>query len=116
MGVVGRLASHFFTIQAPVDSPRRNSCSFVFPPWPYARHFEFPIPQVHPIREFERRMPPTFAHEEIAIDRTTELRGYFQSERYFSHCEDEMRHYFRPHHALSHFLERAFSDLLAAKT
>ena len=61
-------------------------------------------------------MTRTFAYEEIVIDRATELRGYFQSERYFAHCEDEVRHYFTPHHALADLLERQFGDLIAAKT
>ena len=95
---------------------RGNGCPFVFPPWPPSRHFEFPIPQSRFIREFERRVTRTFAHEEIMIDRATELRGYFQSERYFTHCEEEVRHYFTPHHALADLLERQFGDLIAAKT
>jgi hypothetical protein len=116
IGELGRLGNQLFQIAATIGIARRNGCSFVFPPWPYARHFEFPIPQVRPIRHFQRRMPRTHAYEEIVIDRTTELRGYFQSERYFAHCADEVRHYFTPHHALSYYLERAFGDLLAAKT
>ena len=116
IGELGRLGNQLFQIAATIGIARRNDCSFVFPPWPYARHFEFPIPQMHPIRHFERRTARTFAYEEIVIDRTAELRGYFQSERYFAHCADEVRHYFTPHHALSYFLERAFGDLLAQKT
>ena len=116
LGELGRLGNQLFQIAATIGIARRNGCSFVFPPWSYARHFEFPIPQVRPIREFQRRMPRTFGYEEIVIDRTTELRGYFQSERYFAHCEDEVRHYFTPHHALADLLERQFGDLIGAKT
>ncbi len=68
------------------------------------------------VRQFQRRYSRTFAYEEIAIDRATELFGYFQSYRYFEHCEDEVRRFFTPHHTLSHMLEAGFSDLLAAKT
>ncbi len=50
------------------------------------------------------------------IDRATELFGYFQSEKYFAHCADEVRHYFTPHHAISELLEKGFGDLLAGKT
>src|ERR1700731_1284051 len=116
LGEMGRFGNQLFQIAATIGIARRNGCSFVFPIWPYARHFEFPIPQSRFIREFERRMPRTFGYEDIAIHRTTELRGYFQSERYFTHCQDEVRHYFTPHHALAQLLERHFGDLIATKT
>lgn len=64
----------------------------------------------------QRRMPRSFGYEEIVVDRATELWGYFQSERYFAHCQDEVRHYFTPHRALSQLLERGYGDLLAART
>jgi len=116
LGELGRLGNQLFQIAATIGIARRNGCSFIFPIWPPARHFEFPIPQAHAIRHMQRRTPRSFGYEEIVIDRATELWGYFQSERYFSHCSDEVRHYFTPHHALSQMLERAFGDLLAAKT
>jgi hypothetical protein len=116
LGEMGRFGNQLFQIAATIGIARRNGCPFVFPMWPYARHFEFPIPQSRYIREFERRMPRTFAYEEIVIDRATELRGYFQSERYFANCKGEVRHYFTPHHALAQLLERQFGDLLAAGT
>jgi hypothetical protein len=116
LGELGFLGNQLFQIAATIGIARRNGCPFVFPPWPPSRHFEFPIPQSRLIRQFERRMTRTFAYEEIVIDRATELRGYFQSERYFAHCEDEVRHYFTPHHALADLLERQFGDLIAAKT
>jgi hypothetical protein len=116
LGEMGRFGNQLFQIAATIGIARRNGCSFVFPPWPYARHFEFPIPQIRWVRQFERRIPRTFGYEEIVIDRATELFGFFQSERYFAHCADEVRHYFTPHHALSELLEKGFGDLLAAKT
>jgi Glycosyl transferase family 11 len=116
LGEYGLLGNQLFQIAATIGVARRNGCAFVFPPWPPSRHFEFPIPQVRFIRQYERRMSRTFGYEEIAIDRTTELRGYFQSERYFAHCTDEVRHYFTPHHALALLLDRQFGDLFATRT
>ena len=116
LGERGQLGNQLFQIAATIGVARRSGCSFVFPPWPYARHFEFPIPQARSIRHFERRMPSTWAYEEITVDRTTELWGYFQSERFFAHCQDEVRHYFTPHHALAQMLDRQFGDLMGART
>jgi hypothetical protein len=116
LGELGFLGNQLFQIAATIGIARRNCCPFVFPPWQHSRHFEFPIPQSRLIRQFERRMTRTFAYEEIVIDRATELRGYFQSERYFADREDEVRHYFTPHHVLARLLERQFGDLIAAKT
>ena len=72
LGEMGRFGNQLFQIAATIGIARRNGCSFIFPPWPYARHFEFPIPQSRFIRQFERRMPRTFGYEEIVIARTTE--------------------------------------------
>ncbi len=116
VGELGRFGNQLFQVAASIGIARRNACSFVFPTWQYSRHFEFPVPQAHSIRHMQRRMPRSFGYEEIVIDRATELWGFFQSERYFAHCEDEVRHYFTPHHALSQLLERGFADLLARET
>ena len=116
LGELGRLGNQLFQIAATIGIARRNDCPFIFPPWPYAKYFEFPIPQSHAIRMMQRRLQRGFEYEEIAIDRAAELFGYFQSERYFSHCEDDVRHYFTPHRALAQVLQRAFGDLLAART
>ncbi len=116
LGELGRFGNQLFQIAATIGIARRNGCSFVFPTWQYSRYFEYPVPQAHPIRHMQRRMPRTFGYEEIVIDRATELWGYFQSERYFAHCEDEVRRYFTPHHALAQLLERGFGDVLARET
>src|ERR1700722_13371875 len=62
LGEMGRFGNQLFQIAATIGIARRNGCSFVFPIWPYARYFEFPIPQSRLIRQFERRMPRTFAY------------------------------------------------------
>jgi hypothetical protein len=116
LGELGRLGNQLFQIAATIGIARRSGCSFVFPPWPYTRQFEFPIPQAHSIRQMQRRTPRSFAYEEIVIDRATELYGFFESEQFFAHCKDEVRHYFTPHHAVSQLLERGFTDLLATRT
>jgi len=116
LGQLGRFGNQLFQIAATIGFARRNGCEFVFPAWPYSRFFEFPLPQIRFVRQFQRRYSRTFAYEEIAIDRATELFGYFQSYRYFEHCEDEVRRFFTPHRTLSHMLEAGFGDLLAAKT
>ena len=116
LGELGRLGNQLFQIAATIGIARRNGCSFVFPTWPYSRHFEFPLPQAHPIRHMQRRLPRSFGYEEIVIDRATELWGFFQSERYFAHCKDEVRHYFTPHHAVAQLLEQGFGRLLAGAT
>ena len=116
LGELGRLGNQLFQIAATIGIARRNGCPFIFPQWPYARNFEFPIPQSNTIRMMQRRFQRGFEYEEIAIDRAAELYGYFQSERYFAHCEDEVRHYFTAHPALLRLLDRGFGDLLAGKT
>jgi hypothetical protein len=116
LGQLGRFGNQLFQIAATIGIARRNGCSFVFPAWPYSRHFEFPVPQIRFVRQFQRRHSHTFGYEDIAIDRPTELWGYYQSPRYFDNCEDEVRHYFTPHHVLSKLLDLGYADLIAGKT
>src|SRR3984957_1804634 len=77
LGQLGRLGNQLFQIAATIGIARRNDCPFIFPPWPYAKYFEFPIPQSHAIRMMQRRLQRGFEYEKSAIDRADDILGYF---------------------------------------
>jgi len=116
LGHLGRVGNQLFQIAATIGVARNNSCPFILPPWDYARHFANPFAQTSMRPRARRYRETSFAYQEIVIDRPTELYGYFQSERYFKHCADEIRGYLRPHPQMAAMLERQFRDLLAFET
>jgi hypothetical protein len=116
LGKAGRLGNQLFQIAATIGTARRNGMEFVFPPWPYAECFQRPIPQSLQIAATELYVDPDFAYKEIRLCRSTDLAGCYQSERYFKHCEEEVRGYFTPRPELAGCLRARFGELLAAKT
>ncbi|MHB8381774.1 MAG: alpha-1,2-fucosyltransferase [Candidatus Binataceae bacterium] len=116
LGHLGRLGNQLFQIAAAIGVARKNSCPFILPEWDYARHFANPYPSTSARPRTRRLREQAFNYQNIVIDRPTELYGYFQSERYFQHCADEIRGYLQPHPALAAMLEDHFRDLLARNT
>ena len=116
LGRLGRLGNQLFQIAATIGAARRNGFECVFPPWPYAICFAYPIPQSAntPIaRTFRER---SFPFQETILSGPTDLLGFFQSERYFAHCEQEIRHFFTARRELVQQLQVTFGHLLATKT
>ena len=116
LGRSGRLGNQLFQIAATIGTARRSGLDFVFPPWSYAEHFERAIPQSAAVPETETYDEPSFAYNEVRVCRSTDLAGCFQSERYFKHCEAEVRSYFSPCAELLAGLRERFGDLLARPT
>ena len=116
LGELGRLGNQLFQIAATIGIARRNGCSFVFPTGRTRDILNFPLRRLIRFGTCSAACRAAFGYEEIVIDRATELWGFFQSERYFAHCKDEVRHYFTPHHAVAQLLEQGFGRLLAGAT
>lgn len=59
--------------------------------------FEKIIPVNLPLHTFQRYKEPTFNYEEIPVsENSILLDGYFQSEKYFKHCEQFIKDLFTP--------------------
>jgi hypothetical protein len=116
LGKSGRLGNQLFQIAATIGTARKNGLDFVFPPWAYAEWFQRAIPQSARLPETEVYWESSFAYSEIRVRRPTDLAGCFQSERYFKHCEAEIRGYFAPRPELLERLRRQFSQLLRRPT
>ena len=116
LGRSGRLGNQLFQVAATIGTARKNGLDFVFPPWHYAGYFQRVIPQSADIPEAEVYAEPSFAYRDIRVCRPTDLAGCFQSERYFKHCEDEIRGYFAPRVEVLAALHERFGELLSQPT
>ena len=106
LGSHGRLGNQLFQIAATLGAARRNHCDFVFPPWEYTAFFEHPLPQSENVSFDETHDELDFAYRPIDVRTSTNLWGFFQSERYFEHCRDELRYYLTPNDKLQTMMEQ----------
>jgi len=106
LGRYGRICNQLFQIAGTIGTARKMGYDFAFPYWMNYDHkerfgftedidiqrwFKNPLPVIN--KEF-----PVFnvkwGYHEISPPDNVSLAGHFQCEKYFLHCEDEIRHYF----------------------
>lgn len=113
LGKNGRLGNQLFQIAATIGAAYRYGNDFgvtaVFPKWfctytqkDMSKYFINRITQLYSLPETIDYKEPNFHFTPlplIAEDETNiNLQGYFQSWKYFVHCEHIIRHYFTPFH------------------
>lgn len=107
LGRYGRLGNQMFQIASTIGIARANNQEFCFPEWKnwdaierFGLHedfevqgyFENPLPGFKPDNYLNKFIH--WGYQKINIKRPVNLIGHLQSEKYFKHCEDEVRHYF----------------------
>jgi len=113
----GRLGNQFFQIAATIGVARQNHCAYIFPSWEYTSFFQKAL--IHskwPLSTSKTFYEKTFTYQSINITCASNLVGFFQSEKYFAHCEDEIRKTFTLHPRISEKLLSRFGTLLKGKT
>lgn len=106
LGEYGRFANQMFQISGTIGIARRNSFNFAFPPWRNHAALKFGQPDLDVQARFVNPLPlytgpelpehyVPFGYHDVRLTRSVSLLGYLQSERYFTHCVDEVRYYFR---------------------
>jgi len=119
LGHHGRLGNQLFQIAATLGAARVHQCDFVLPPWKYSGYFEYALPQSEKIEVQYVYMEPDFAYRPIPVNGNTSISGNFQSERYFAHCQEELRHYLTPNSKLAGMVrelkDRYLADIPAEK-
>ena len=95
-GQSGRLGNQLFQIAATIGTRERTAWILFFQGGPFPGILTRAVPQASVIPETDVYCEPSFAYNEIRVRRPTDLAGCFQSERYFKHCEAEIRGYFAP--------------------
>lgn len=108
LGRYGRFANQLFQIAGTIGIARKNGFDFAFPEWKNYDHaerfgsqedidlqkyFENPLPVYS-----GPQLPDRFVHwgyNDVKLTSSCSLSGHMQSVKYFEHCLDELRWYFR---------------------
>lgn len=107
LGRYGRWANGMFSIAGTIGVARKNGFNFGFPAWKnydglnfesgididVQKHFVNPLPHYDGPQLPERFVP--WGYSDVRLTESTDLIGHMQSEAFFSHCTDEVRHYFK---------------------
>jgi len=115
LGKKGRFANQLFQISSTIGTGVKLGHSYGFPKWPYQKYFKNPLPKskIWPGAQYQE---PTFHYNEINVQDNTNLSGYFQSEKYFKHCEDLIRYYFEFDPGLAEKIKAKFAYILKENT
>lgn len=109
LGKLGRFGNSLFQIAGLIGIARKNNMDFVFPKFINHDHkerfgsseeievykfFENPLPTVNG-QQFQYRWIDWGYHDVRLNPGNYDLCGHFQSEKYFKHCLEEVRHYMK---------------------
>lgn len=112
----GRLGNQLFCIAATIGIAHRNNQSFVLPLWSYDNYFANPLP-TGSISNAKIYRQPQFAYTPVDLPTGDwDLRGSFQSERFFAEAELQVRHYFTPAVSITTYLREKYGQLLTGET
>jgi len=108
LGRYGRFANQLFQIAGTIGIARRNGYSFAFPEWKNYDHAERFGSQedidlqkyfVNPLPVYNGPVlpdrPVEWGYHDVRLTQSCSLSGHMQSTRYFEHCLDEVRFFFR---------------------
>jgi len=108
LGRYGRLGNQMFQIASTIGIARANGFAYAFPQWRNYDHRErFKSTESIDSQDFFVHRLPVYngpklkdfnipwGYYKIELDRDCSLMGHMQSEKYFEHCADEIRYYFR---------------------
>lgn len=108
IGRYGRLCNQMYQIAGTIGIARRNGFDFAFPEWKnYDHRDRFGSTEdidlqkyfVNSLPRYDGPpLPDHFVHwgyKDIKLSQSASLSGHMQSEKYFEHCIDEVKWYFR---------------------
>jgi len=96
----GRLGNQLFFVAATIGIAKRNNTTYSFcselghSGIDYKLIFENSLPQTNYVPE-KKYNQEGFGYSEVNVDEDTEIIGYFQSEKFFTNCEKEIREQFK---------------------
>ena len=94
LGTMGRMGNAMFQIAACVAHAERVRDVAIFPRWPYAKYFKYPITQGR-LSYSSLFVEKEFTFSKLPESRNMCLHGYFQSEKYFKECP-KIKEIFQP--------------------
>lgn len=116
IGLWGRLGNQLFSVAATIGVAHINKQSFVLPTWAYSDSFANKLP-TGTLTDVQIYNQKTFSFSPIRLGTGNwDLRGSFQSERFFIEASEQVRHYFTPAPDLSSYIDEKYSDLFKGET
>ena len=117
LGHMGKFGNQLFQVAATLGVARANGCPALFDPrlrWKSERYLAGRLPRADGrLPELTELKEQSFGFHELAVRGATDLVGYFQSQRYFAHCADEIRGLFAPERGLEAALRARYGGVLA---
>lgn len=109
LGKWGRFGNGMFQIAGVIGLATKHGYAYGFPEWKNYDHaerfgsqedidlqkyFVHPLPRIDNAKSYPEFSNPWGWHDNLSIPDNVSLFGHFQSDRYFEHCIDTVRHYF----------------------
>ena len=108
LGKYGRLGNQMFQVASTIGIARKYGRDFAFPKWVnhdqqnrfgISDNYAIGDAMLRPLPLWDGRVYPDYYvqwgyHDDEVIPDNVDLTGHMQSEKYFKHCEDVVRHYF----------------------
>lgn len=116
LGGMGRIGNSLFQISCVVGFARKHGMDYVLPKWKHADAFKNKINQSDSVPPFPIYKEPNFHYNEIPNYKDVDLVGYFQGEKYFKHCENEIRELFEPSDAIKKRIKKEYGKILEGNT
>jgi len=114
----GMFGNQLFEIATTIGLAIENNVDAVFPPWKYNGYFKHGIKTDNP-EKFNIKseyQDPEFKYNKIPYTNGMNLNGYFQSEKYFKHCEKEIRETFTLKEEYENNIREKWNDILKTNT
>lgn len=112
----GRMGNNMFQIASPIGIAVANKLEYGFESWKYQYYFKNPLPEKK-IDIYYKVMERNFHYDQYIISNYNyELNGFFQSWKYFAHCEDIIRKQFEFSPSILNEVKDTYSTALEGKT
>jgi hypothetical protein len=119
LGNNGRLGNQLFQIASTVGIGIKNNVNPIFSSWycsytnkNMSKYFKNSLKYSNDIRPLNRYVERHFNYNQIDYKDNMIIRGYYQSEKYFNHCEDLIRFYFSPSDEIYDKINSIYSDMI----
>jgi hypothetical protein len=120
LGSNGRLGNQLFQVASTIGIAIKNNVRPVFKSWycTYTKkdmsvYFKDKLEYIEKINPSNRYLERYFNYHEIRYLDNMSIKGYYQSEKYFSHCEEDIRFYFQPSDNLSYKINEIYKNMVS---
>ena len=114
LGNYGRFGNQMFQIAATIGVAKKYGADYLFWWWAYNKYFENPF-RTNPFikfRKWRKYREPKYSYNEIpCVSGALSIAGFFQSEKYFKHCENDIRHHFTLKNKWLEYIKKKYPQL-----